>query len=111
MEVARSMVNVLEEKKGENILLLDIHEIASFADYFIICTGTSDRMLDALAQALSENAHQQFKLAAKIEGRAEDGWVLVDVGDTVIHLFAPEQREYYRLEQLWDKGKILLKVV
>lgn len=105
------MVNVLEEKKGENIVLLDIHEIAPFADYFVICTGTSDRMLNALADALSENAHQQFQLPAKVEGRAEDGWLLVDLGDTIVHLFAPEQREYYRLEQLWDKGKVLLKLV
>jgi ribosome-associated protein len=104
------MVDVLEERKGENIVLLDIHEIAPFADYFVICTGTSDRMLNALADAVSERAHQAFQLPAKVEGRPEDGWLLVDVGDTIVHLFAPEQREYYRLEQLWEKGKVLLKL-
>jgi ribosome-associated protein len=104
------MVDVLEEKIGENILLLDIHEIASFADYFVICTGTSDRMLSALADAVSEAAHQNFHIPARIEGRAEDGWLLVDLGDTIVHLFAQEQRDYYHLEQLWEKGKILLRV-
>ena len=110
MEIARKTVDVLEERKGENIILLDIHEIASFADYFVICTGTSDRMLSALADAVSESTHQNFHLAARIEGRPEDGWMVVDLGDTVVHLFAPEQREYYHLEQLWEKGKTLLRL-
>ena len=104
-------MDVLEEKKGENIILLDIHEIASFTDYFVICSGTSDRMLSALADAVSSSAHQEFKIPAKIEGRPEDGWMLIDLGDTIVHLFAQEQRDYYHLEQLWDKGKVLLKLV
>jgi len=110
LEVARSIVDALEERKGENIVLLDIHEITSFADYFVICSGSSDRMLNALADAVSEKAHQGYHLPARVEGRPEDGWLLVDVGDTIVHLFAPEQRDYYRLEQLWDKGKVLLRL-
>jgi ribosome-associated protein len=110
LEMARQLVNVLEEKKAENILLLDIHEIASFTDYFVICNGTSDRMLSALADAVSEAAHHIYQLPARIEGQPEDGWLLVDLGDTVVHLFSPDQRDYYRLEQLWEKGKILLKL-
>lgn len=104
------MVNVLEDKKGENILLLDIQGLASFADFFIICNGTSDRMLDSLANALIEGAHQRYGLPARIEGRPEDGWLLVDLGDVVVHLFSPDQRDYYRLEQLWEKGKVLLRL-
>ena len=110
METARQLVNVLEDKKAEKILLLDIHEVAAFTDYFVICTGSSDRMLSALADAVSEAAHQLFQLPARIEGRPEDGWMLVDLGDTIVHLFSPDQRDYYHLEQLWDKGKILLKL-
>jgi ribosome-associated protein len=110
LEVARSVVNVLEDKKGEQILLMDIHEVASFADYFVICTGTSDRMLDALAQACVENAHQSFALDTRIEGDPSDGWMLVDLGDVVVHLFSPDQRNYYRLEQLWEKGKVLVRL-
>jgi ribosome-associated protein len=110
LEVARSLVNALEEKKGENIVLLDIHEVTSFADYFIICSGSSDRMLNGLADAVSQQAHQEFQLRVRVEGRPEDGWLLVDIGDTIVHLFDPEQRDYYRLEQLWDKGKVLLRV-
>lgn len=104
------MVNVLEDKKGENILLLDIQGLASFADFFIICNGTSDRMLDSLAKAITENAHQSYELVTKVEGRPEDGWLLVDLGDVVVHLFSPDQRDYYRLEQLWEKAKVLLRL-
>ena len=103
-------MDVLEERKGENILLLDLHDIASFTDYFVICSGTSDRMLSALAEAVSESAHQNYQLPARIEGRPEDGWLVIDLGDTIVHLFAPEQRDYYHLEQLWEKGKILLRL-
>ncbi len=99
----------MEEKKGENIVLLDIHEIASFTDYFIICSGTSDRMLDSLADAVIEKAHEISDIdKRKAEGVASSGWMLIDLDDIIIHLFSPDQREYYQLEQLWERGKILL---
>lgn len=104
------MVDILEEKKGEDILLMDISTISSFADYFVICSGTSDRMLDSLAQAVVEKVKAQFSLPSKIEGQPRDGWLLVDLGDTVVHLFSPEQRNYYRLEELWEGGKVLLRL-
>ncbi len=103
-------MDVLEDKKGEKILLMDIHEISSFTDYFILCNGTSDRMLDSLAQAVAENAHKNFQLEVKMEGRAEDGWVLVDLGDVIVHLFSPDQRDYYQIESLWHKGKVLVRL-
>jgi ribosome-associated protein len=87
---------------------LDIQGIAPFADYFVICTGTSDRMLQALADATTEAIHKQHKLPARSEGRPEEGWILVDFGDVILHLFSPERRDYYRLEELWAQGKILV---
>jgi ribosome-associated protein len=84
--------------------------LAVFADFFIICSGTSDRMLHALAEAVSEHAHQNFGLSVHREGAAQDGWLLVDLGDIIVHLFSPERRNYYRLEELWSQGKILLRV-
>lgn len=103
-------MNALEEKKAENLLLLDIHEIASFTDYFILCNGTSDRMLDSLADAVIVKAKQDFKLLARNEGRPSDGWLVVDLGDIVVHLFSPDQREFYELEKLWEHGKVLVKL-
>lgn len=110
LDFARDIVNTLEDKKGENILLLDIHEIASFTDYFIICNGTSDRMLDGLASAVAERVKQQHNTPCTIQGVANSGWLVADAGDVVVHLFSPDQRDYYRLEQLWERGKILLRV-
>jgi ribosome-associated protein len=98
----------LEEKKGEDILLLDIQGIASFADYFIVCSGSSDRMLDSLANSVLQTAKQQFDIHTVVEGNPGSGWLVIDLGDIVVHLFSPDQRDYYRLEQLWDKGKVLL---
>ena len=81
-----------------------------FADYFIICSGTSERMLNALAKSVSEFIHQTFHLSVNNEGEPSDGWVLVDAGDIIIHLFSPEKRNYYKLEELWSQGKVLLYV-
>jgi len=103
-------VNALEEKKGEDILLLDIQGLASFTDYFVFCSGTSDRMLQALADAAVESVRKQFRLTARVEGEPEGGWVLVDFGDVILHLFSPDRRNYYRLEELWGQGKILLRL-
>jgi len=103
-------VNTLEEKKGEDILLLDIQGLASFTDYFVFCSGTSDRMLQALADAAVESVRKQFRLTARVEGEPEGGWVLVDFGDVILHLFSPDRRNYYRLEELWGQGKILLRL-
>ena len=110
MDLARAIVNALEEKKGEDILLLDIEKVASFASYFVICTGTSARMLDALADAVLETSRSKFKKKGRPEGTPDDGWVVVDYGSVVVHLFAPETRAYYRLEELWNEGKVLLRV-
>jgi ribosome-associated protein len=67
-------------------------------------------MLDSLANAVMETAKKQFDLLSKIEGRPSDGWLVVDLGDIIVHLFSPDQREYYHLEQLWDRGKVLVSL-
>lgn len=108
VEITRTIIDALEDRKGENIVLLDIHEIASFTDYFIICNGTSDRMLDSLAEGVMRKVREVHQIHGRVEGAPSGGWVIVDVGDVVVHLFSPDQREYYQLEQLWSKGKVLV---
>lgn len=108
MEFARKIVELLEEKIGENIILLDIREVAVIADYFVICTGTSDRMLKALADAVLDGTRGEDRPKGRVEGEERDGWVLVDFGDVVVHLMSPERRNFYRLEELWSKGKVVL---
>ena len=100
----------LEDKKGENILLLDLRGIASFTDYFVLCSGTSDRMLDALAEGALDAVRKVHRRRGQKQGEAREGWVIVDYGDVVVHLFSPDQRAYYDLEELWHGGKVLVKV-
>jgi len=90
--------------------LLDLKDIASFTDYFVLCNGTSDRMLDALAKTVVDDMRAQHKKRGRLEGEARDGWLVVDYGDVVVHLFSPDQRDYYQLEELWSEGKVLLRV-
>jgi len=108
--LAHKIIEALEDKKGENILLLDIKDVASFTDYFVICNGTSDRMLDALAKGVLEVTKKDYKKRGRIDGKAQEGWLVMDYGDVVVHLFAPDMRKFYDLEELWSDGKVLLKV-
>jgi len=89
---------------------LDIKDVASFTDYFIICNGTSDRMLDALAKGVLEATKKDYKKKGRITGVPNEGWLVLDYGDVVVHLFSPDQREHYDLEELWSDGKVLLRV-
>jgi ribosome-associated protein len=100
----------LEEKKGEDIILLDIKEIASFTAYFVICTATSNRMLNALADGVIEKTSREHKRKGRIEGQPDSGWMVVDYGDIVVHIFDEELRRYYKLEELWKDGKVLLRL-
>jgi ribosome-associated protein len=98
----------LEEKKGENITILDIEEIAIFAEYFVICSGKSDRMLQTLIDSALEAVKKEHSILGRTEGISQDGWLLADFGDVILHVFSHPQRDYYRLEELWSEGKVLL---
>jgi ribosome-associated protein len=89
---------------------LDIKELVSFTDYFIICTATSNRMLNALADGIVEKTRIEHKRKGRIEGQADSGWLVVDYGDIVVHLFEEDLRHYYKLEELWEAGKVLLRL-
>ena len=89
--------------------MLDIRDQAIFSDYFILCSGESDRQLRALTNAIVEGAKE--KAGARvwgIEGDAETGWVLIDFGPVIIHLFSPQKRAYYALEELWSDAHVVL---
>jgi ribosome-associated protein len=100
----------LDEKKGEDIVLLDLRGVAPFTDYFVVCSGTSNRMLRALMNAALDEVRESHKVKTRIEGEPLDGWMLADFGDVILHIFSTEQREFYSLEELWSEGKVLLHV-
>jgi len=111
LELARDIVDVLDEHKGEDILLLDLQGICSFADYFVVCSGASERTLGALAEEVLRRMKRGRQAAARgREGEAESGWILLDFGDVIVHLFSRELRGYYRLEDVWRTGRVVLRV-
>ncbi len=110
LELARSIVDVLDAHKGEDIVLLDLHEVCGFADYFVLCTGVSDRTLRALAEEVVKAMKGRQVHARGQEGKASSGWILLDYGDVIAHLFSKSVREYYRLEDVWRAGKMILRV-
>ena len=95
------------DKKGINTLIIDVRNISSMTDYFIIAEGTVDRHVKALSNAIIDELAQLKRSPLHVEGQQEGDWVVVDYGDYVIHLFIPELREKYALEELWRKGQIV----
>lgn len=111
IELARRIVDLMSDVKGEDIVLLDLREVTPIMDFFVICTGGSDRQLKALSQKITEELKKEgIKTIARVEGNADAGWILIDYGDVVAHIFMQEQRAYYDLEGLWSQGKTLLRM-
>ena len=103
-ELAQEIVDLLSDKQAEEIVLLDISQVSSFTDIFVIATGTSGRHLSALVQTLDEDLDRRYPRPRHVEGDAGSGWVLLDFGDVIVHLFAPEERAFYNLEGLWSRS-------
>lgn len=111
LELANALVDSIIDKKGNNILLLDIREQAVFSDYFILCNGENPRQIKALIDAVVENAKKKAGARPSgVEGDPDTGWVLVDFGGVIIHLFSPEKRDYYNLEELWSNAHVVLRM-
>lgn len=111
LELANVLVDTLIDKKASNILLLDIREQAVFSDYFILCNGENDRQIRALTEAVTEAAREKADVRPRgTEGEAESGWVLIDLGAIIIHLFSNERRVYYNLEELWSNAHVVLRM-
>jgi len=104
------VVEAAADKQADNIVILDMRQICSFADYFVICSGESVRQLEAIYQEIREALRREGVLPYRSEGTAESGWVLVDFGEVVAHLLSTGQRNYYRLDELWEKAAPVVKL-
>ena len=104
-EMARIAWNALSDKKGEDIKIIDITGISVLADYFIIANGNSDSQVNALVDNVEEELHKAGYPLRQREGQASGSWVLLDLGDIIVHVFDKENRLFYDLERIWKDGK------
>ncbi len=110
LEVARRAVEAASDKQAINIALLDIRGICSFADYFVICTGEAERQIKAICDEIEQVLKKEGILPLHREGTLDSGWLLLDFGDVVVHIFAPLERGYYQLDELWSKAVPVVRI-
>ena len=103
-EYARLAVDLASDKLGSDVVLLDLRGVSDFTDYFVIVTAESSRQLNNLATEISEELEANGAVRHHVEGTPQGGWMLLDFGDVVIHLFGRQEREYYQLEDVWTQG-------
>jgi len=111
IEIAKKIVEAAADKQASDIVLLDTRKVCSFADYFVICNGESERQIEAIRQAIDEVLKKEAIAPHHSEGNANSGWMLLDLGDIIVHIFSPFEREYYQLEQLWSKAPIVVRII
>ena len=105
--MAATAYEALNEKKGEDIKIIQISEISIMADYFIIASAGSTPQVQALINNVEEKMHEQGYSVKRIEGTKNSSWVLMDYGDVVVHIFDREDRLFYDLERIWSDGKMI----
>jgi ribosome-associated protein len=110
VDLARRIVELAEDKKAADIVLLDLSELTTMADCFVICSGGSERQLDAIADAIVEGLRPEKVRPIGREGTAASHWVLLDFGAVIVHVFTPPERDFYQLERHWSEAKTVLRV-
>ncbi len=110
VQIAHQAVQLASESQAMDVVLLDIRGLKSFADFFILMTAETRRHVEALGEELDQGLAQQGVRLHHREGSAESGWVLLDFGDLVIHIFGPEERAFYNLEGLWARALPLVRI-
>ena len=110
VELAHRAVELLVDRQAEDVVLLDLTSLNTFTDYFVIANSTNERQLRALAETLQIAMREEPDASWREEGTAASGWVLVDLGGVVVHLFSEDRRAYYDLEGLWQRAQEVVRV-
>jgi ribosome-associated protein len=110
LDLARRIVELAEDKKAADIVLLELTPLTTLADYFVICSGGSERQLDAIADGVTSSLRDERVRPIGREGTAASHWVLIDYGSVIVHIFTPPERDYYGLEKHWSEAKTILRV-
>ncbi len=104
------MIDIISDKKGADIVLLDTRPVSFIADYFVIATAESDRQLKAIADEIQKQLKTDSIRPLGVEGAPASGWVLLDYGSVIVHLFSSEMREFYQLEKIWAQAPIVVRM-
>ncbi len=110
-DLAHRVVDIASDHKAVDVVMLRTAEVTSMADYFVICSGRSERQVQALAGTIVDELRDEGVRAIGVEGQPAARWVLIDYGSVIVHVFAPEEREYYGLERLWSDAAQVVRVV
>lgn len=110
IEIARLAVEIASDKQADNIVMLDTKETCSFADYFVICSGDSSRQVEAIWREICEVLKRGSIIPYHVEGTADSGWVLVDLGEVIVHIFTSPLRDYYQLDSLWSQAIPIIRL-
>ncbi|MFC7440664.1 ribosome silencing factor [Laceyella putida] len=105
MEIAQLAATAAEEKKAQDVTVLDIRGLSVFADYFVVCHGNSQTQVQAIVNGIKEKVAELNLPLKGIEGYQDARWVLIDLGDVVVHVFHKDEREFYGLERLWGDAQ------
>jgi ribosome-associated protein len=103
-ELVDRIVEAAADKKAIDIRVLEVGEIVGYTDFFVVCSGNTERQVKAIKDGIYEELKREGVLPRRVEGERDAHWVLMDYLDAVVHIFTPETREYYRLEQLWGEA-------
>ncbi|WP_026651201.1 ribosome silencing factor [Butyrivibrio proteoclasticus] len=106
-EMAKMAVEALEDRKGEDVRVIDITEVSTLADYFIIASGTNINQCQAMADSVQEKLGRAGHMTKDVEGYDFGNWILLDFGDIIVHIFDSENRLFYDLERIWRDGKVI----
>lgn len=109
-EMVRLAVQALQDKKGEDVKIIDIHEVSVLADYFIIASGANPNQVQAMADNVEETLGRAGYVSRQVEGYDSANWILMDYKDIIVHIFCREDRLFYDLERIWRDGKTIVDV-
>ena len=98
------------DKQAGNIVLLDVRELCSFTDYFVICAGDSQRQVRTIYDEIEHSLRKMGVVSHHREGAPDSGWLLLDYGDVVVHIFGVAERDYYKLDELWHEARTVLRI-
>ena len=110
LDLAKRFVEVAADKLAADILLLDVRSLTTIADYFVICSGNSERQAQAIARDVLDKAAADGIKPLHDEGLTDSRWVLLDYGSVIVHVFTPAERDYYRLERLWSRAVPVVRI-